>query len=152
MLIELLVVLAVIALVAMFGIRQVTRARMAVREELALNHLRTIAAACALYQRATQHVPVDLTALGPSGGEPPYLDEQLAQPSLTLQGYRISYARTDATSFTLHADPVRHGVTGRRHFVTDERREVHTTELNRPAELNDPVAAVFEWVTRRGPA
>ena len=137
--IELGIVIIVMAVLALFGIRQVAKARLAVREQLAIDNLRTISTACQFYLRANLQYPPDLTMLGPSVSNPPYLSEALAKQTPVAQGYRFTYQTIDGQTFHLTADPIEYNVTGRRHFLADQTNTIHVTLEHREAGPTDEV-------------
>ena len=137
---EMVVLVFVVLLLGWFGMTQVRGARREVREELAAQHVRDIAKACALYRQAHDDYPANLRTLGPPESDPPYLPLSLAQESASVQGYRFAYTRPQPQAFMLRADPVQHGVSGVRHFVADQTIAVHATTENRDAVMTDPAS------------
>jgi prepilin-type N-terminal cleavage/methylation domain-containing protein len=141
-LVEILVVVAIIAMLAAVGIVQILRARIVTHEQLALVSLRHIAKTCHFFYLANQRYPADLSELGAPASNPPYLDAQLVGG--TKQGYQFVYdsepdAPSPATRFTLLANPVTYGVTGVRHFYTDQSLVIYFTTLDQLATAGDPV-------------
>ena len=137
-LIELLVVVAILAMLASVGIIQLLRARIVTHEQLALTSIRLIGKSCQFYYLANGGTyPPGLTTLGPTGSSPPYLDAALGQDPATKQGYTFTYTPAGG-SFTLLADPERPGVTGVRHFYTDQTLLIHAND-SAPAGTSDPV-------------
>ena len=136
---EMLVLVIVVLLLGLFGMSQVSAARRDVREELAAQNLRDIAKACALYRKANPDYPANLRILGPPDSDPPYLPLSLSQEAESIQGYRFSYTRPESEAFVLRANPVEHGVSGKRHLVADQSLAVRGTTENRDATMADPL-------------
>lgn len=135
--VELSILLIAVAVVGLLAARQVVRARRVVREELALQNLRTLGTGCRFYARATQQMPDTLARLVVE--DPPYVPAALAGAEPVKQGYAFRYTRSTPSRFRIWADPVEHGATGSRHFVIDETLTVHATLEDRQATLSDPV-------------
>ncbi len=116
-LVEIMIVVAIIALLAAIAIPNLLRARLNANEAAAISSLRTISTACESF-RATQSplsYPANLAAL--SGAVPPYIDNTLGGG--TKQGYTFVYAG-GANVYTCTGSPVTPNVTGTRVFFVDE--------------------------------
>ena len=131
-LIELLIVVAVILTIAAIAIPNFMRSKMAAHEGAAVAACRKITTAEIVYT-TTYNVGFSPTLLSlgppPAGGSVSasnagLLDQVIAAG--TKHGYVFTYAAIDANgdgnseSFTLNADPANPGVTGQRHFFTDQ--------------------------------
>ena len=139
-LVELLIVVAIFAMLATVGVIQLLRARMTAQEQFAVTNLRTVAKACQFYFLTNQAYPPDLVTLGPTISTPPYLDPNLAQDPANRQGYQFTYVPNPSfVAFQLRANPITHGVTGNRHYLTDETNTVYYTDLNQDAQVTDQV-------------
>lgn len=125
--------MAILVLLAAVGFSQVARSRMAAREALALQHLKTIAKGCQLFVAAQHRLPETLAELGPPISTPPYLDASLAQDPAVRQGYQFFYVRQAPGRFFLTANPVQHGATGLRHFLINQSLRVFYTDEDRDA-------------------
>ncbi|MBI3323889.1 MAG: type II secretion system protein [Candidatus Omnitrophica bacterium] len=132
-LVELLIVVAIIIMLAAVGFSQVARSRMVAREELALEHMKAISKACQMFFVAHRRFPAKLSELGLPVSDPPYLDLSLTRDPAVRQGYRLTYRRPEPDEFLLKADPIQHGATGIRHFVTDETLHMYYTDEDRDA-------------------
>ncbi len=142
-LIELLIVIAILAMLAAVGVVQVLRARVTADEQLTLTSLRHIAKSCAFFFLTNLRYPADLTELGTPTSTPPYLNPDLIGDgfSVTKQGYIFTYTSVDGgASFTLLADPQTQGVTGERHFYIDQSMVIHVNQTG-PASSVDPVSS-----------
>lgn len=117
-LVEIMIVVAIIALIAAIGIPNLLRARHNANEGAAVGNMHTLVSAMESF-RANQNpttYPANLAALG--SATPPYVDTVLAAG--TRQGYGFTYAFGTANTYTLTAAPVTPGVTGTRGFFTNE--------------------------------
>ena len=117
-LVEIMIVVAIIALLAAIAIPNLLRARHNANESAAVASLRTVSTACESF-RAVQTpttYPASLAALGAAA--PPYIDTNLAAG--TKQGYTFVYALVSANQYTCTGSPTTVGVTGTRVFFVDE--------------------------------
>jgi len=140
-LVELLVVMAVISLLASVAIVALLRARVTTSGQIAMSTVRHYAQSLQLYSIVNQQFPANMTLLGPPTSNPPFLTPNLIGngTTATKSGYTFTYASLTPSSFTMIADPVTHGVTGERHFFTDETLMIHFTDQNRAATVADPL-------------
>ncbi len=149
-LIELMIVVAIIAIIAAIAIPNLLRARTQAGEVSAVGSLRTINTAAVTYFSTCPKVgyPPSLAAMGPtpSPSEPcpegaNLIDSALA--SGTKSGYVFTYFPRDMDgngtydTYTLTADPVKPGNTGRRYFFSDESGVIRS-EMNSPANASSP--------------
>lgn len=135
-LIELLIVVAIILVIAAVAVPNLLRSRMSANEASAIASMRTIMTSEIVYSMT---YPVGFSANLPSLGDggaqancvPPAFPAAgsacLIDPSLgtgTKSGYAFSYAPAGGgglnSSYTLNADPLFSGVSGQRHFFTDD--------------------------------
>jgi type II secretory pathway pseudopilin PulG len=135
--------------------------RRAENEQSAVWSLRTINTAVITYATTYDHgYPPSLAALGPPKTESPNapIDELLKATnsqaaglidsflaSGTKSGYRFTYAAGEklggrSDTYTLHADPITPGVTGQRHFFTDESGVIRQ-ETGKEANVYSPPIA-----------
>ena len=140
-LVELMVVVAIIALLASIAMVSLLRARIITTEQIALANLQHYTKTLTLYTAVYQGVPVDLTALGLPAANPPFLGADLIGngTAAVKQGYTFIYAQTGPWTYTINANPVTHGQTGIRHFFTDSSTDVHFTSANADATAADPL-------------
>ncbi len=151
-LIELLIAVAIILIIAAIAIPNLLRSRMSANEASAIASMRTIMSSEIVYATTyTVGFSADLTSLSDGGAAanciPPSLpavasgcliDGSLA--SGTKSGYVFTYAPAGGAvnyTYTLNADPTAPGVSGQRHFFTDETHilRVNTTAV---AGASDP--------------
>lgn len=116
-LVEIMIVVAIIALLAAIAIPNLLRARHNANEAAAQASLRTISSACESYLGANNVYPPTLATL--SAAVPPYIDATLGAGA--KQGYGFVYVRgADNLTYTCTATPVTVGVTGTRVFTVDQ--------------------------------
>jgi len=120
-LVEIMIVVAIIALIAAIGIPNLLRARHNANEGAAVGNLHTLVSAMESWR--ANHNPTSyptaaegLAALG--SATPPYIDGVLSTG--TRQGYVFTYVFGTANTYTLSVAPVTAGVTGTRGFFADE--------------------------------
>lgn len=124
-LVEIMIVVAIIALLAAIAIPNLLRARHNANEAAAIGSMRTISTACESFRAAQSPVtyPANLAAL--SGANPPYIDATLGAG--TKQGYTFVYALVSANQYTCTGSPVTANVTGTRVFFVDESGVIRLT-------------------------
>jgi prepilin-type N-terminal cleavage/methylation domain-containing protein len=146
-LIELLIVVAIILIIAAIAIPNLLSGKMAANEASAVQSLRTIQSAETAY--ATTYPAVGysatLTALGGPGTACSATSSQacLIDPILASgqkSGYTITWhgdGLTPSVTYTMNADPVMRGSTGRRSFYTDFPGVIRYNNTA-PATITDP--------------
>ena len=138
--VELMVVMAIIVLLAAVAGFAYLRARVTTSGQIAFAAVRHYNTNLQLYFIVKQQYPADLTLAGPPTSDPPFLTPNYIGDGTTAtkQGYTFVYTSLNPTSYTLVADPVTPGITGERHFFTDETMTVRFTDQNRTATSTDP--------------
>ncbi|HRZ67212.1 MAG TPA: type II secretion system protein [Candidatus Omnitrophota bacterium] len=118
-LVEIMIVVAIIALLAAIAIPNLLRARHNANEAAAIASLRTISTAMESY-RAAQTPPTYVagTLANLAAANPPYIDATLGTG--TKQGYTFALVIASANQYTCTATPVTANVTGTRVFVVTE--------------------------------
>jgi type IV pilus assembly protein PilA len=140
-LIELLIVVAVILIVAAIAIPNYIQSKMRANEASAVHTLRDISTAELFYSStyginySTTLVQLSGTGINPDPNNAGLIDSIVA--SGVKQGYQLTYTplATDSlghtVTYSLTADPLSPGVTGQRHFYTDQtcviRSNISTT-------------------------
>ncbi len=114
-LIELMIVVAIIAIIVAIAIPNLMRSRIQSNESSAIGNLRTILGAQVAFNASTNAYATDLATLG--GTNPPYLDGNWAG---IKNGYNFaSVLNATGTNFACTADPAEPNVTGVRGFFVD---------------------------------
>jgi prepilin-type N-terminal cleavage/methylation domain-containing protein len=131
-LVEIMIVVAIIALLAAIAIPNLLRARHNANESAAIGALRTISTACESFRAAQNPTtyPANLAAL--AAAAPPYIDATLAAGA--KQGYNFAYVLVNANQYTTTATPQQAGITGTRTFSVNESGVVFDVTNARPAE------------------
>lgn len=113
-LIELMIVVAIIAIIAAIAIPNLLRSRMQSNETAAIGNCKTIGTAQNSYRAShdTYGTFADLTA-----GDPPFLDATWTE-GVEKQGYTYSMTDNTANTWEVTATPVEGG--GERTFTADE--------------------------------
>jgi len=134
-LVEIMIVVAIIALLAAIAIPNLLRARHNANEAAAIAAVRTISTACESFRAAQTPTsyPADLAAL--SAAVPPYIDAALAGATTAetaRQGYFYTYAQVagGANQYTCTAAPAVSGTTGTRVFFVDESGVIRLTNAS----------------------
>jgi type IV pilus assembly protein PilA len=147
-LIELLIVVAIILIISSIALPNLLSARMSANEASAVQSLRAVQSAETLY--ATTYPAIGYSAtlagLGGAGGgsclasstQACLIDPILA--SGLKSGYIITWngdGLTPSVSYTINADPIVRGSSGRRSFFTDYPGVIRYNQLG-PATASDP--------------
>jgi prepilin-type N-terminal cleavage/methylation domain-containing protein len=134
-LVEIMIVVAIIALLAAIAIPNVLRGRASANESAAVGNLRALVASLEMFRSVNTNYPDDWTAEmygddcaagtppDPDFGPPAFCDDMDA---LEVQGYAYTYTPADAPAQTydINANPVTLGSTGTRSFWADESGQV----------------------------
>jgi prepilin-type N-terminal cleavage/methylation domain-containing protein len=113
-LVEIMIVVAIIALLAAIAIPNLLRARVNANESNAQATLRTISTACESYAAANNgNYPTAMTDL--TGATPPYLNEDYT--AAARQGYNFACGTMDASGYSCTATPVTCNTTGTKTFT-----------------------------------
>lgn len=147
-LIELLIVIAIILIIAAIAIPELISSRMSANEASAVANIRTITTAQTAYSiQYGTGFSTQLSFLGDAGGTTStatnavLIDRVLATG--TKSGYDFLYAVTatdgngNPTSYTINANPVVQGATGRRFFYSDQTCIIRVNN-NAVAGAGDP--------------
>ena len=122
-LVEIMIVVAIIALLAAIAIPNLLRARHNSNEAASIGGMRTFSAALESFRAAQTPptYPVNLAAL--SAAVPPYVAASLTgaiNAGTSRQGYFYTYALVSANAYTLQSTPQTVGTTGTRRFFVDQ--------------------------------
>lgn len=113
-LLEIMIVVAVIAIIAAIAIPNLLRARITSHEASTIQNLRAILSAQGAYFAAHGEFAIDMESM--TTPVPAFLSHDFLQNPLS--GYRITFGG-DEINYTLTADPTTWYVTGIRGFYTD---------------------------------
>jgi type IV pilus assembly protein PilA len=124
-LVEIMIVVAIIALLAAIAIPNLLRARLNANESAGIATLQTLSSALQSFQAANPATgfPATLLGLAPAG-EPPYVDGTLAVAAPSRQGFNFAYTPgggVPVTQYHISATPITANVTGIRGFYIDEQ-------------------------------
>jgi prepilin-type N-terminal cleavage/methylation domain-containing protein len=117
-LVEIMITVAIVALLAAISIPNLLRARLQANEAAAIATIHVVSSACESF-RSSQNptsYPANLPAL--SNAIPPYLDTVVTTGQ--RKGYSFVYTFINANQYTLTASPITPNVTGIRVFFVDE--------------------------------
>jgi len=120
-LVEIMIVVAIIALIAAIGIPNLLRARHNANEGAAIGNMHTLVSSMESWRanQAPTSYPTAAQGLAAlSAANPPYIDAVLSTG--TRQGYTFTYTFGNANAYTLSAAPVTPNVTGTLTFFTDQ--------------------------------
>lgn len=122
-LVEIMIVVAIIALLAAIAIPNLLRARHNANETASIGAMRTLSTAMESFRAAQTPptYPANLAAL--SAAVPPYVGATLAGATAAgtaRQGYFYTYTLTNANAYTLQGTPATVGTTGTRRFFVDQ--------------------------------
>jgi type IV pilus assembly protein PilA len=117
-LVEIMIVVAIIALLAAIAIPNLLRAQLNANETSAIAFLRTWSAAQAAYRLA--QTPSDYgTCAELTTANPPYVNETCAAEVITRTGYTFTNRGNNANTYCMDAVPDQLNVTGGRTFGVD---------------------------------
>ena len=124
-LVEIMIVVAIIALLAAIAIPNLLRARLNANEKTAQSTLRTISTALAAFQGAQMppNYPATLSVMTSAGGSnPPYIDDAVDTDTTgqARQGYFYKYTYVSPNMYDCQAVPAVAGLTGIHEFVINE--------------------------------
>lgn len=112
-LIELMIVVAIIAIIAAIAIPNLLRSRMQSNESASIGNIRTINAAEVAFHSANSQYATTFDQM--TTATPPFLDGNW---TAAKSGYNYTLGGT-VNCFTINADPSEPGTTGNRYFFSD---------------------------------
>jgi prepilin-type N-terminal cleavage/methylation domain-containing protein len=140
-LIELLIVIAIILIIVTIAVPKLNNARMNASETAAIGALRAIHEAEVQYYSTYGKYAATLAELGPpTSGAPSPAASDLIQEDLasgTKGGYKF-VIQAAPTGYTINANPVNFGSSGRRTFYSDTSMAVHQNFGQDPAGPSSP--------------
>jgi prepilin-type N-terminal cleavage/methylation domain-containing protein len=136
-LLEMMIVVAIIAVIAAIAIPNLLRARLQTNESAAIENLRTISQA-QVTMHADRETYGDFDALTSPDNGPPFLDPAWEEGEQRA-GYTYSIAAAAANTYTAFADPIDPGTSGRRYFRVDETGVIRFSNDGQPAADADEI-------------
>jgi len=146
-LIELMIVVAIIAIIAAIAIPNLLRARLTANESAAIGAMRTISSGEASLQSSAT-LDTDTDGVGEYGtlpdlfaANPPYIDGVLGSATGEKQGYTfVAVAAADPeTGYSCTAVPITVNRTGNRHFFVDESGVIRFEPASAATVASPPV-------------
>jgi type IV pilus assembly protein PilA len=140
-LMELLIVVAILLIIGAVAVPKLNTARMQTQEMAAVRQIHTIHTAQTQYYSQFGRYAKNLTELGPpAGGQPgpagaDLIPKDLAEGEKT--GYRF-ILQESPTGYTIHANPVAYGSSGRRTFYSDQTLVIRENWGAEPATPQSP--------------
>lgn len=135
-LIELMIVVAIIAIIAAIAIPNLLRSRMQSNESSAIGNLRTVNGAEVAFHSANSQYATTFDQL--TTATPPYLDGNWAA---TKSGYDFTLGGA-ATNFTANADPNVAGTTGNRYFFVDASGVIRYSTAGAASAASTPLGEI----------
>jgi type IV pilus assembly protein PilA len=141
-LVEIMIVVAIIALLAALAVPNMLRTKLVANESSAITALKTLSAAAHTYRVSNPGYPGDLNSLS-ANITPPYIDSVLAGG--IKQGYIFTLNGTypDSNSnyqgFEALASPVSEGITGNRYFYLDTSGVIRYNSTAETAVTGNPL-------------
>ena len=132
-LIELMIVVAIIAIIAAIAIPNLLRSRIQSNESAAIGNLRTVVGAEVAFHAANIAYTVDFADL--TTATPPYLDGDWA---VTKSGYNFVMSG-DVNNFGCNANAASYGVTGGRGFFADGSGVIRAADGADATAASDPI-------------
>jgi len=140
-LIELLIVVAIILTIAAIAVPKVEKMLMNAREMAAIEQIKTIQAAETQYYSQFGQFATKLEELGPPTGGAAGAAAADLIPGDLAKGIKTGYQFIlvgGPSGFTVNANPVTLGSTGRRTFFSDQSLVIHENWGAEPATVNSP--------------
>ena len=139
-LVEIMIVVAIIALLAAIAIPNLLRARANANEAAAVAALKTVASAAISYRSVNISYPLVLASMASPNATPPYIDSTLGCTTQPCAKSGYSFAMTGGVNtFTATAVPQDYQVSGIRSFYLDESGVIYYTADNVVASTDDLV-------------
>ncbi len=132
-LIELMIVVAIVAIIAAIAIPNLLRSRMQSNEAAAIGSLRAVLGAQQAFKAANGKYAATLEEL--TTATPPILDGNQVAPK---RGYKFSLT-TIGDNFAATAEPVVEGTTGNRYFYVDQSGIIRQNVANPAKADSKPV-------------
>jgi len=144
-LVEIMIVVAIIALLAAIAIPNLMRARLNANEAAAQSTLKTVATAAESFRAAQTNPLYPANAAAMTGATPAYCDAGIFAAA-GRQGYLLTYTQLDAgLRYVAAAQPVTFQVTGVRTFAINQTGVLRATDAGAAAVTAGPATtAAYE--------
>ncbi|MCP4650037.1 MAG: prepilin-type N-terminal cleavage/methylation domain-containing protein [PVC group bacterium] len=126
-LVEIMIVVAIIALLAAIAIPNLLRARVNANEAAAQSTLKTISTAAESFRAAQTTPAYPANAAAMTGATPAYVDATVFAASPGRQGYVYTFTRLTANTYICGAEPDVNQTTGTRTFGVDQTGVIRAT-------------------------
>ncbi len=121
-LVEIMIVVAIIALLAAIAIPNVLRGRATANETAAIGNMRALLSSLEMYRSVNSAYPSNWTQM--SAANPAFYPQPYQVMPSTVQGYIYAYGNFDANTYNLTAVPSAATGSGSRQFWTDQTGQV----------------------------
>ena len=117
-LIEIMIVVAIIALLAAIAIPNVLRGRASANETASIGNMRAMLSSLEMYRSVNNAYPDAWSKMG--SATPPFYPQPFQTLPNTVQGFAYAYTYTDANTYAITGIPQTPGTTGSRQFLTNQ--------------------------------
>ena len=135
-LVEIMIVVAIIALLAAIAIPNLLRARLNANESAAIAAVQTVSTGAQSYRSANPTYPTTLDNM--ASDNPPYIDSVIGHTPYVKQGYTFSLVG-GTNSFSATAVPNVQGTTGSRSFFVDQSGVVRWAATSAVNSVSTPI-------------
>ena len=138
-LVEIMIVVAIIALLAAISIPSLLRSRLAANETAAIGTTRTISTACETFRSVQTPPQYPLTLAAMATANPSYIENTFAATN-QRQGYAFNYVRTGLNAYTMNANPLPPANSnGTRWFFVDESGVIRVSAVGPATAASTPL-------------
>ena len=116
-LVEIMIVVAIIALLAAIAIPNVLRGRATANETAAVGNMRALLSSLEMYRSVNSAYPDNWTKM--SAATPAFYPQPFQTMTTTVQGFVYVYTNASADAYTVTAAPAPGGTSGSRQFFVD---------------------------------
>ncbi len=135
-LIELMIVVAIIAIIAAIAIPNLLRSRIQSNESATIGNLKALTGAQVSYHAAKSTYASTFAQM--TGATPPFLEGDW---TAVKQGYNYTLNTGTTTQWNCNADPANQGVTGNRYFYVDESGVIRWAEGGAADTSSPPIGS-----------
>ena len=141
-LVEIMIVVAIIALLAAIAIPNVLRGRTTANESAAIGNLRALVSSLEMYRSVNSAYPNPWSNMYPAGGLPAFGPPSFSSGmNNVVQGYNYNYTPLSSNgAYNVVAIPFTANRTGTRSFYVDETATIrHCTGASAPTNVNNTI-------------